>query len=956
MPSRPIFRPPRRPAPRPTARRRPRQTAPWTARQLVRADVTWSGGLIIGGDDVPTTFEHDQVPADIVVEVDWDGDGDFDQPEEDITAYVLSAETFTGRDWPSQLTGKAGPGRFSGMLNNADDRFSYFNAASPLNQGANSLRTGRKIRVRTVEAEHPDPVLITRDRFQRADGALTATETGLAWVTESADPLEIQGGIAVATSPTTVEHTALVDVGTTDYYLQLTHYQLEGGCYAAIYYRYQDADNYGFVSRNSAGSVRHFSVVAGVGTEINCGTYRHSTNETDDATIGIHVNGDTVTVYLEGVPIGTGAAAPFADTRVGITALWIFTTTPRPGVRSFHVWDGLPTEIEGILWTGDLSDLVSAVGQGQEKTAMLTGEGILARVAAVEVTPEVAVDGSTTGVAVGHILNKAGVMAPPWPLAAGDITTGPWGFDRQNALNLARQFEETEFGFLYENQEGYPAYEARSGRDSSYSLATFSDHPGTQYSYEAISPRDWRREILNKIQAGVAGAAPDETLIIEFTDSNGTAAGVANDVNVTMPTGINRGDLIVLFIASTVAFNDPVQWLEPIWWVALRTTNTGGRQRIYAHICDGTEDSTNILFYDDTTPGGGEWYAHGYVIPQGQWYGSLEGVAVAQHAPGDNPPPLVVPWGLEPSVFFATHTGMVSIGGGSMPATQNPQGYTHGSGAFINGASNGFDLFQEMSWKIDIKAVEDPTSYASGLAAGLIINEATTVAVRGFNGDPIPQSGRTTVELSDLASQDLHGGTVRSKTGPDLFRNTAQAATYCDRVITRHADDRPIFQIGFTATKSAAYRGQAKARRVGHRITLQADDRAGFGVDSDFHIESIGHRFSNGCTLWWCEWELSPANDVLRADIGAADLTAAIDATDTEFQVDVTTPALWITTATHPSMFPFRARCEAEVMLVTGIVGASSPQTFTVIRAFNGFDQAHAAGTPISLDDPWTLP
>jgi hypothetical protein len=926
-----------------------------------------SGGIVLGSNTT-ISFEHKQVPSNVRVLWDLDNDGDFDDPLEDITSYVLTGETFTGRDWPSQLTGKAGAGRATVMLNNADDRFSYFNTASPLNQGDLSLKTGRRFRFQTVEATSPDPVLITKDRFRRADGALNATETGIPWVAEIAPGFaapalfEIVGEEALATDSTGfVEHLASVDIGVTDTYVQVTHGKINGGAFAAIYYRFQDTNNHGMLFRASSGHMQHIVVQDGVGIASDSfGSYPSRDNYTEGATFGIHVNGSTVTVYLEGVPIGTADAAPFAATKVGMSVAWPSYLTYRPGIRSFHAWNGLPIEVEGILWTGSLADVVPSVRSSGEKIATVTAEGILSTLATVDVTPEPAVIGTTTGLAVGHVLAKAELAHPPGRLQTGDVTTGPHGFARQKALGLARQFEETELGFLYESQEGYPVFEARTARDSSFSVATFSDRPGTQFAYEAITPRDWRREILNRVQAGVAVTHTTDPIISDLkdSDSNGTAGGVANDVDPVQPT-VGRGDLLIGFVTSTVGYATTVPWLEPIWWRALRTTAANGRQRVYAHICDGTETGDTVLFYDDTTNSGGEWHCQWFVIPHGYWYGSLDGVSLAEHVPGNNPPALVTPWGLEPTLFFVTYAGLVSLFGGSLHSDL-PKGYGWGTGTFLNGASNAFDLFQNTGWKIDINAVEDPTEFPVAPISEFSVVECSVLAVRGFNGSPIPQSGVTTVDLEDAASQDEHNNMIRTHTGPNLFRHTGDAHTYTDRVLGRYGDDRPIFQIEFTATKSAAYRAQAMARRLTHRIRLQADGNAGFGVDSDYHIESITNRFDDGVTNWRVAWELAPAVDVVRADTTSSELADALAAGDagtvSVFDVDVVEGPLWITDAEFPNMFPFRAVCGSERLLVTGITGATSPQTWTAERADNGFPEAHSAGTAIHLFDQWILP
>ncbi len=102
---------------------------------MVVHSVIGQGGLEIGGT-ATVAFVHgsdDLADADVVVEWDLDGDGDFSEPEEDVTADLLAGQSMTGRDWPSQLTGRAGAGQLRLSLHNPDGLYSHFNAASPLN-------------------------------------------------------------------------------------------------------------------------------------------------------------------------------------------------------------------------------------------------------------------------------------------------------------------------------------------------------------------------------------------------------------------------------------------------------------------------------------------------------------------------------------------------------------------------------------------------------------------------------------------------------------------------------------------------------------------------------------------------------------------------------------------------------------------------------------------------------
>jgi hypothetical protein len=114
----------------------------------------YGGALLTGSAPVAFTSgtTGGQVDSNLTIEWDFDHDGDFDQSVENITSDVLAAQVAYGRDFPSSLTGRSGPGQLKLTLRNEDDRYSYFNAASPLNASPFSLRTGRKIRVRANDA------------------------------------------------------------------------------------------------------------------------------------------------------------------------------------------------------------------------------------------------------------------------------------------------------------------------------------------------------------------------------------------------------------------------------------------------------------------------------------------------------------------------------------------------------------------------------------------------------------------------------------------------------------------------------------------------------------------------------------------------------------------------------------------------------------------------------------
>jgi hypothetical protein len=79
-----------------------------------------------------------------VLAIDWNGDGDFSDTGEDVTARTLRCEWKRGADFASQLVGKAVAGTLTAVLNNESGDYSPFNAASPL---AGNLVPGRKVRL-----------------------------------------------------------------------------------------------------------------------------------------------------------------------------------------------------------------------------------------------------------------------------------------------------------------------------------------------------------------------------------------------------------------------------------------------------------------------------------------------------------------------------------------------------------------------------------------------------------------------------------------------------------------------------------------------------------------------------------------------------------------------------------------------------------------------------------------
>lgn len=80
-----------------------------------------------------------------------------------------------------------------------------------------------------------------------------------------------------------------------------------------------------------------------------------------------------------------------------------------------------------------------------------------------------------------------------------------------------------------------------------------------------------------------------------------------------------------------------------------------------------------------------------------------------------------------------------------------------------------------------------------------------------------------------------------------------------------------------------------------------------------------------------------------------------ITSTATSFVVDTITD-VWVTTATHPTAFPFSAMIGGEEITVTGMSSSFFPlYTVTCVRSINGVVKSHTIGTTMSLKRPLRL-
>jgi hypothetical protein len=843
------------------------------------------GGVDVGGT-APVSFVHGAGPvdSDIVIEWDFDNDGDFDEPEEDITAKVMAAESLTGRDWPSSLTGKAAAGQLKLTLLNSDDRFSFFAASSPLNAAPFSLATGRKIRVRTADAANPDPVLLARDRFD-GTGALGTDELGNVWTDRTTAPAiftrqsdsagatmavpGVRGDPGVASV-----HLATLDVGSADYHAQIKWRNADYINTVGIVYRFDDTSNYGLVylTTSNGGQLVHGQFVAGVFTTNGFVDIEYRA----DDYLGVAIDGTDLTLLHNGVVVATGTAYSSSSTVAGIRSNW--RTQRPPSVQEFYVWDRRPVETEGIIWTGTVASVMPGVAVDSIKIADVTADGPLVTAAGVDITPPNSIGiasgtygmdsvGSPSGRLVGSALGRAGMLHPGWAIANGSVTLGSVGLERGEALDALRRYEETELGFLYETPEGYVGFAGRGDRVGASIDAWFTDAPGGQFGYAVIEPFDWRSQIVNAVESAVAPLLPDVTVF----GAEATASGVISLPMPTIGNGAAPGDLFLIVIASSISSS--TAWTIPPGWTEYRNAGAQlGKVRVYAKVAAEDDIGDTVTFLSTGASAG--WCSHQLLVKN--FYGDLnEGLAVSAFQGyggssagkariGLNDPQVVFPqWAPGPSAVIAWRAGMTGSGV-SVDDTGDPWFAPDGFVDLLTEHSNDNSTALQAAGLNTNAQVIDPSPFLDSAAFTAAFDnfdaiETVTVAIRGFTGSTPQVDGGQVVRSDDLESQTRHNLVRTHQLASSLFGSVADALAYNAAVLVTYAADRPIVRIMFYGHLSAAYRMQAVRRRVSDKIHLTADGDTGLGIDGEFFIESIGHRWSEAAKHWEVTWELSPA-------------------------------------------------------------------------------------------------
>ena len=344
-----------------------------------------------------------------------------------------------------------------------------------------------------------------------------------------------------------------------------------------------------------------------------------------------------------------------------------------------------------------------------------------------------------------------------------------------------------------------------------------------------------------------------------------------------MVTPINPSDL--LFIAYWQVPLEDCDVRTPSGWTQLIPYDKILGFALFAKKAVGDEDSTvvNIITDGPTTSMAAAWRV---VSWEGQWgLVNLEDcvkVTGANQGMSSYPDPPPIWWGDWPAVPTLVYGfGLAELDTNSLPpsnmgeafdqainGTQDVSlaiGYTT-TGAVDSFNPNVFGMNAEAYWQAFTLAVRGTSAgtWVMGFPEPQGDNGRFIIAYQEHIGStyqvhthleatgiPIIKGDDVTTRVEDLDSQ-LKYGVLSWENTANLFRSPSDAEAYGQYILDRYAERHPILSLTYVASQDELYYGQAKARRVGDRIAIIADNGSGLGIAQDFFIEAISHRVVRG--------------------------------------------------------------------------------------------------------------
>lgn len=830
------------------------------------------GGASFGDDSaVVFTPAEGHVEAGVEIVVDWDGDGDFDRPEENITDLVLGHETQTGRDLAAQYRGVVSPGRLRMQLRNDDARFSLFNDSSVLRSDGFSIDQGHKVRVQVAGTVQDDPVRLAGDRFLNG---FNVDEVGNTWVDQTNGGFTADDGQGVVPRirfSGGERSVATVPVGVSDgvVFTHFDHKDMEAE--PGIVYRWTDVDNHGLVvvdrSSYNLGRIQHWYRSGG-------GSYvlesEVTVEDLESATLYVEVEGTQIRYGYGGEIFKYATAYDGAGTDWGMYCIWRGNVKPR--FREFQMWDKKHTVNPDVLWTGRLSSVKPSGDVNGLETAVIEAEGFLAAAADVDATGLRTVGtgsgiswGSYAGAAAGEALRQAGLLHPPGPIYS-DHTVGSDFGTGVGVLELLRKAEQAEQGRIYETPEGPVGLRSRGYTDGVV-WSEWSDSGDAQFRFETVDVRDYRGDLVNRADATVSAAAP--FFYVGAGNQGAGPVGAEISIAFTMPNlipfGTQPGELMFIVFTSSV-HDDDVAWQTPPGWVALLDPGSvKGKTGVYVKVLTEYDlvQLPSWTFYKDTARPGGSWiYQYGVVR---DWYGSIDGgVSAVSRSAGDGTsgeartndlrfPTLEPAGGVDPHLFMACLSGVdASTNNGFTVANFTdetvPHRYYFNNTRVNSEPDHAHSSAYTWGIKYGVSTSETPSGFDDDFL-GFDYLDAVCIGVRG--------KPRFTTTLEDHDSQARVGAIKSWDYDGTVFPDSGDADGANGALLASYSRPTPTLEVSFTATKRGDYRAQAVRRRVGDRIHVSMVSGAAAGIDGVFSIESVAHSFDQGAKRWTCKWGLA---------------------------------------------------------------------------------------------------
>lgn len=725
--------------------------------------------------------------TDTHVEIDFTGAGDFSGSDDDITALIIGRiQSFTGVD-SDTLTGYAGAGSLRFMVDNRDSRFSPFftesvlsveptfvaagtsstgNGAAPTPALPAGLQLGDYMLAVVYSRESTDgTIAISRGwkelynarssggilaiwgrAYQTGDAAPTFTLTGhaagddvigqiAAWRhVNLARPIGVKGTLDTNASAQNIGAISGITLGAKGLLIVIGGKQDDWTSVATLSQTgmtFAEIGEPDTTTGNDAGLVWDYATV--------------------DAGTELAISSKTFIV--------TGGAAAAG---LGV----MFSLNPelliRPGPLVRHRDD------TDVLWIGRLSKVQPSASPLQAPVAQIEAVGILAEMSNLDIAPLVEPDGDDTGTLIAAAL--AEVDIDDSGIETGDVVTGPFGTAGSTKVSLLseiRRLEDTEGGFLHEDQESYrPLYHNKSHRAALLtSLATFSDAASPPLKYEAVSADDWVGHIFNRARASVSpwtlGASatlatvpgpatinPGESayLIATYPDApvaswaghlhdtyygsnvpvfqsstNATSAGFDTTPTITYPATVTADDLLLLLFIAEI---DPIS-AAPAGWETLVLSSDAGNAYFGAFYkkAIGTEDGTT--FPGPTISGArrSAWQLYRFT----SWNGKAADVEITTAVTGSSTAPdsgaITPSWGALQTMFMS----VVAQGSvGSVTNATPPTGYVDPDIATTT--ANGYKIFSSRRSESTGVTSENPSAWALDASRDWA---AFTIAIRG---------------------------------------------------------------------------------------------------------------------------------------------------------------------------------------------------------------------------------